>query len=577
MRLAELIEHLPGTLEVSGSLELDITTITSDSRQVTPGALFVAYRGVGADGHRYIDDALARGAAALVVEQRPDRFREPVRSGAVPMVVVQDGRAALAHLHAASFGHPSRSMTVIGVTGTDGKTTTSNLIYSILKAAGVRAGMITTVNAVIGDESYDTGLHTTTPDAVDVQRYLAQMRDAGTQIAVLETTSHGLAQHRVTGVEFDVAVVTNITHEHLDFHGSYEAYRDAKAMLFRSLLGGREGGEMPAGEHGGRETPPLQHPGAGRGEVASPPSANETLRQRKTALLNADDSSYAYLSQIPAERYVVYTAMTDALALPNMAAPVMELRASAVRQEPAGMTFRVDVFEDGAEMGILRLTTRLVGGFNVSNVLAAVGAALALGLSSDAIQAGVAALSGIPGRMERIDRGQDFTAVVDFAHTPNALDKALTTGRELAGPRGRVIAVFGSAGLRDREKRRLMGEVAAEKADYTVITAEDPRTESLDAILAETADAMTQRSKVEGRDFVRVADRQQAILHAVRNARPGDIVLVCGKGHEQSMCFGAIEHPWRDQDALRWALDGLLGQEAPQPPFVLPTWKERSG
>jgi UDP-N-acetylmuramoyl-L-alanyl-D-glutamate--2,6-diaminopimelate ligase len=241
------------------------------------------------------------------------------------------------------------------------------------------------------------------------------------------------------------------------------------------------------------------------------------------------------------------------------------------------MAFRVDLLENGTEVRRWQLTTRLVGGFNVSNVLAAVGAALALGLSSEAIQAGVAALSGIPGRMERIDRGQDFVAIVDFAHTPNALDKALTTGRELAGRGKRVIAVFGSAGLRDREKRRLMGEVAAEKADYTVITAEDPRTEDLPAILAETADALAQRGKVEAQDFVRIEDRQAAILHAVRNARSGDVVLVCGKGHEQSMCFGVVEHPWRDQDALRWALDRLLGKEAAPPPFALPTWKERSG
>ncbi len=536
MRLAQLIEGLPGIVEISGSLETAISLITSDSRQVIPGALFVAYRGVGADGHKYAPDAVNRGATAVVVEAdaRPDGFWKPVGS----VVVVRDGRVALAHLHAAWFGHPSRSMTVVGVTGTDGKTTTSNLIYSILKAAGVRAGMITTVNAVIGDESYDTGLHTTTPDAVDVQRYLAQMRDAGTEIAVLETTSHGLAQHRVTAVEFDVAVVTNITHEHLDFHGSYEAYRDAKAMLFRSLMGAREGAK----------------------------------EQRKTAVLNADDSSYAYLAQIPAERYVVYTAKADATALPA-GAPVTELRASEVRQEPAGMLFNVSVIENSLETAQFHLTTRLVGGFNVSNVLAATGTALALGMSAEAIQTGVVALSGIPGRMERIDRGQSFTAIVDFAHTPNALDKALSTARELVAADRRVIAVFGSAGLRDREKRRMMGEVAAEKADYTVITAEDPRTESLDAILAETADAMAQRGKVEGRDFVRVPDRQRAILHVVRNAQPGDIVLVCGKGHEQSMCFGAVEHPWRDQDALRWALDQLLGNEQPTPPFILPTWK----
>jgi UDP-N-acetylmuramoyl-L-alanyl-D-glutamate--2,6-diaminopimelate ligase len=537
MRFRQLIEGLPGVVKVSGSLETEITAITSDSRQVTPGALFVAYRGVGTDGHRYVADALSRGAVALVLEEGFDQFADRV-----PTAVVDDGREALAHLHAAWFGHPSRSMTVVGVTGTDGKTTTSNLIFSILKAAGARAGMITTVNAVIGDESYDTGLHTTTPDAVDVQRYLAEMRDAETEIAVLETTSHGLAQHRVTGVEFDVAVVTNITHEHLDFHGSYEAYRNAKAMLFRAIM-----------KAGGRK------------------------KQLKTAVLNAEDSAYGFLSQIPAERYVVYTTGREPIDLPETYAPVTELRASGVRQEPGGMTFDVAALEKGEPLARFRLTTKLVGSFNVSNVLAATGAALALNIPAEAIQLGIPALTGITGRMERIDRGQDFTAIVDFAHTPNALDKVLATGRELVAPGGRVIAVFGSAGLRDRDKRRMMGEVAADRADFTVITAEDPRTEDLPAILAETADAMARRGKIEGRDFRQVADRQDAILRAVRNARAGDVVLVCGKGHEQSMCFGTVEHPWRDQDALRWALDRLLGKETDRPPFILPTWKEVDG
>jgi UDP-N-acetylmuramoyl-L-alanyl-D-glutamate--2,6-diaminopimelate ligase len=222
----------------------------------------------------------------------------------------------------------------------------------------------------------------------------------------------------------------------------------------------------------------------------------------------------------------------------------------------------------------LHLVTPLVGAFNVYNVLAAAGAALALGIEWPAIQAGVAALKGVPGRMERADRGQPFTAIVDFAHTPNALARALETGRGLAGPAGRVIAVFGCAGLRDREKRRLMGEVAAHLADVTVVTAEDPRTEELAAIMAETAAALIAAGRIEGRDFVRVPDRQRAILYAVQQARLGDVVLVCGKGHEQSMCFGEKEYPWRDQEALSWALDTLRGDAADMPPFVLPTWIE---
>jgi UDP-N-acetylmuramoyl-L-alanyl-D-glutamate--2,6-diaminopimelate ligase len=220
----------------------------------------------------------------------------------------------------------------------------------------------------------------------------------------------------------------------------------------------------------------------------------------------------------------------------------------------------------------LQLTTPLVGDFNVSNILAATGAALALGIEPGAIAAGVRATAGIPGRMEPVDRGQSFTAIVDFAHTPNALTRALETARGLAAPHGRVITVFGSAGLRDLEKRRLMGQVAARLADVTVITAEDPRTEDLAAIIAETAAALAAGGWTEGRDFFRVADRQRAILHAVGLARSGDVVIVCGKGHEQSMCFGTDEYPWRDQDALRWALDARRGIAASGPPFCLPTW-----
>ena len=223
---------------------------------------------------------------------------------------------------------------------------------------------------------------------------------------------------------------------------------------------------------------------------------------------------------------------------------------------------------------LLHVTTRLVGRFNVSNVLAAAAAALALEIAPSFIAEGIAALAGVAGRMERIDRGQPFTAIVDFAHTPNALASALTAARGLVDEGRRVIVVFGSAGLRDREKRRLMGDVSAQLADTTVITAEDPRTEDLAAIMAETADAMVARGLTEGRGFISIADRQRAILHAVRSAASGDIVLVCGKGHEQSMCFGAVEHPWRDQDALAWALDRLMGQADVPPPNPLPTWDE---
>jgi UDP-N-acetylmuramoyl-L-alanyl-D-glutamate--2,6-diaminopimelate ligase len=541
MQLSVLLTGVPHVCAVYGNLGVEIAAITADSRCVTPGALFVAYRGVAVDGHEYAGDAVARGAVAVAGEK-------PLEGLDVPFVQVTDGREALAWLNAAWYGHPSRVMRVVGITGTDGKTTTANLLFSILRAAGRRVGLMSTVHAVIGDSVYDTGLHTTTPDASDFQRYLAGMRDAGTQDAVLEVTSHGLAQHRVTGCEFDVAVVTNITHEHLDFHGSFEAYREAKAMLFRSLM------QFP------------RKPGI-----------------PKCSVLNRDDASFDLLAGIPVERIVSYgiaaSARSAAWSGPAETdsglrdrQQTISLTAHDVRHTPAGTEFDVEAFDEAAGASdTWHLVTPLVGGFNVYNALAASGAALALGVDVPAIQAGVHALGGVPGRMEKVDRGQAFTALVDFAHTPHALARALEAARDLAVPAGRVIVVFGCAGLRDLEKRSLMGEAAARLADITIITAEDPRTESLDAIMAQTAEALARAGRTEGIDFLRVVDRLRAIQCAVRQARPGDVVVLCGKGHEQSMCFGSVEYAWRDQEALAWALDIEQGRDTPAP-FILPTW-----
>jgi UDP-N-acetylmuramoyl-L-alanyl-D-glutamate--2,6-diaminopimelate ligase len=556
MRLAELLVNLPDVVALVGDPQVDVSQIIADSRQVIPGACFVAYQGLGADGHRFIPDAIARGAAAIVGEHA-------LADLPVTYARVADGRAALAWLSAAWYGNPSRSMALVGITGTDGKTTTANLLFNILKAASRRVGLISTVHAVVGEQIYNTGLHTTTPDAPDVQRYLAQMRDAGSEIAVLETTSHGLAQHRVTGCAFDVAVVTNITHEHLDFHGSYEAYREAKALLFRSLS---------------------QAPGASPKSFDWLTAGVGLAHLPKTAVLNRDDSSFEYLVRIPAEQMITYGSEEPTSTGAGeqgsrgpegaFSATALHLTAVSVRHTPAGTEFDIHfISSPRVPESPSHLVTPLIGAFNVSNVLAAVGAALALGIGPSAIAAGVQATTSIPGRMERIATGQAFTAIVDFAHTPNALARALEAVRPLARPGGRVIVVFGSAGLRDREKRYLMGAVAARQADVTVVTAEDPRTEDLSAIMAETATALAAGGRVEGVDFFCIADRQRAILHAVGLAAPGDVVIVCGKGHEQSMCFGVTEHPWRDQDALRWALEARDETACP-PPFELPTWNE---
>ena len=499
--LADLVAALPHA-RVLGDTPLPIEAIACDSRRVVPGSLFVAYRGVARDGHAYVPEALERGAVAVVAERDL-----PEVAGQVPLIIVPSGREALAYLSAAWLGFPARRLTVVGVTGTDGKTTTCNLLYAILAAAGRRTGLVSTVNAVIGDRVFDTGLHTTTPDSPDVQRYLAEMVAAGMEVAILETTSHGLEQHRVSACDFDVAAVTNVTHEHLDIHGSLEAYRRAKAMLFHHLEAGYRKPGVP-----------------------------------KVAVLNADDDSYRYLRPIPADRQLAYSLGGEA-----------DVVAADIRHGPAETRFAVRAADTHFE-----LRTRLVGDFNVSNILAAIGVALALGIPVASIQEGVWKTAGIIGRMERIDEGQEFTALVDFAHTPNALTRALETARTMTA--GRVIAVFGCAGERDVQKRAWMGGIGARLADVTVMTAEDPRRESLGAILDEMARGAEEAGGEEGRTFYRVPDRAEAIQFAVDLAQPGDLVIACGKGHEQSMCYGTVETPWSEHAALRAALRARLAR-----------------
>ena len=492
--------------------DLAIAGIAIDSRAVKPGYLFVAMKGGSFDGHDFIAKAIENGTVAIVGEKNISGLK-------IPYVQVENTRQALTWIAASFYDFPARKLTVIGVTGTDGKTTTCNLIYKILLAAGIKAGLISTVNAVIGDEILDTGFHVTTPDAHDVQRYLARMVEAGLTHVVLETTSHGWAQFRVDACEFDVGVITNITHEHLDQHGSYENYRAAKGRLFTSLE-----------------------------KTLQKPQGNPRL-----AVLNCDDRSFEYLDSITKVSKISYGIKLSA-----------DVRAKEIQYSPFGAQF----FADGNDLHV-PIKSKLVGAYNVSNCLAALTATvLGLGIKPEIAAKGIASLEGVPGRMERIDLGQSFMAIVDFAHTPNALKVTLEAARQMTD--GHVIAVFGSAGLRDKEKRRMMAETSIELADLTVLTAEDPRTESLEEILNEMAAGARSKGGREGQTFWRVADRGEAIKFALSLARLGDIVLACGKGHEQSMCFGAVEYPWDDRIAMRAALSELLGLAGPKMPY-LPT------
>jgi len=510
-KLSQLVKYLSGLISYTGD-DVPIRGIALDSRKIKKGDVFVASKGLSLDGHRYIPEAIGNGAAAVVGTE--------TLKLSVPYLRVEDSREALAYLSGAFYDFPAKNMTMIGITGTDGKTTTTNLLYHMMKANDIKAGMISTVNAVIGDQVLDTGFHVTTPDAPDIQGYLSMMVKAGLTHVVLETTSHGLEQRRVDACEFDIGVITNITHEHLDAHdGSLARYRAAKARLFSGLA-----------------------------VTESKPQGNPRL-----SVTNRDDWSYEYLQAFVPGPQICYGLAAEA-----------DIYARDIGFDPLGMHFTTI-----GENFQVDVRSNLVGAFNVSNCLAALSTAVAgLGIDPKIAAQGISTLKGIPGRMERIDMGQEFTAIVDFAHTPNALMNALKAARTMT--EGRVIVVFGSAGLRDREKRQMMAGVSAELADLTILTAEDPRTESLDDILREMAAGAELKGGVEYDTFWCIPDRGEAIKLGLKLAQSADIIMACGKGHEQSMCFGATEYLWDDRIAMRSALASLLGIDGPEMPY-LPT------
>ncbi|MBZ0283686.1 MAG: UDP-N-acetylmuramoyl-L-alanyl-D-glutamate--2,6-diaminopimelate ligase [Anaerolineae bacterium] len=500
-KLSELIAHLPDVVRVTGDVEITAPVVEADA-DLQPGGVFVARPGRSSDGHDFIPRAIEKGAAAIVGER-------DIGDLSIPYVQVKNSQEATGFLAAAYHDFPSRKLVLIGVTGTDGKTTTSTLIHSILQVATEgKAGLISTVNAVLGDTVADTGLHVTTPGAPQVQELLARMVANGLTHCILEMTSHGLAQGRLNGVDIDVAVMTNVTHEHLDYHGLFEAYRAAKGRMFEMLK-------------------------------YSAPKPN----QPKISIINNDDPNADFFAAFPADKVIryAYHRQKDA-----------DLKIAKIMHDASWSIVFTQTYTGDALFG-----TQLVGEFNMMNALAAAATCLSLGVDLQSVSAGIAAVKAVPGRMERIDEGQNFTAIVDFAHTPNALENALKAAKSMLPEGKRLIAVFGSAGLRDREKRRMMAEVSARTADFTVLTAEDPRTESLDMILEAMVQGCISQGGVEGKTFIRVPDRGEALFRACQMAEAGDIVIACGKGHEQSMCFGTIEYPWDDRDGLRAALRGV--------------------
>jgi len=501
--------------------DIALTELVEHTDYVKPGAAFVARVRAGSDGHRFVRQAYDKGASLIIGERPLGDLDLPADA---PYWQVGDTAETMAYLAAAWHGFPGRELVIVGVTGTDGKSSVTAMIFQILRQADFSVGMVSTIKAAVNDQEEPLALHVTTPEAPVVQAHLRRMADVGVTHCVLETTSHGLAQRRVAAVPYDIAVVTNITHEHLDYHGSYEGYLAAKSRLFSALQ-----------------------------EQWTGLSGMKTAVTR-TAVLNQDDGSYNPLRAIATPRQFSYGLQEAADIFPRK-----------VQFRPSGIAFDL-CLPDGDQRPVESV---LVGDFNLYNMLAAAGAAYALGIEAEKIVAGLAAVQAISGRMERIDRGQPFQVVVDFAHTPISLVKAIRAVREMTP--GRIIAVFGSAGKRDVAKRRLMAEASAREADLSVLTAEDPRTDSLDEILEMMADGCRSQGGVEGKTFWRVPDRGRAIYHALSLAQPDDLVLICGKGHEQSMCFGEIEYPWDDRQATRAALDAFLAG-APPPDLGLPTY-----
>jgi len=486
-----------------------IGAVRYDSRQVRADDLFVARPGRHSDGHDHLAAAVAAGAVAVIVE------RPALRLG-VPQLVTPDARAALGIAAAWAAADPSQALGIVGITGTDGKTTTAYLVRTILEAAGEPTGLVGTTDVIAGGVGSGNPARTSTPEAPELQAALAAMRAAGDRWAVLESSSHGLAQQRVSGVAYDVAVLTNITSEHLEFHGTLEAYRAAKRSLFSRLAVSAENPEKGWGKH---------------------------------AVVNADDptaESMAAAAMAAGARVWRYGFSGE---LGARSADELDVTASGLLETPAGMRMQLNA---GAWSGVCHL--RLAGRFNVANALAALGVARALGLDLDTAASALGRLGSVPGRMQRVDEGQPFTLVIDYAHTADALAKVLD---ELApaDPANGLIAVFGSAGDRDPTKREPMGRVAGERCRLVVITDEDPRTEDPSAIIEAIARGAEAAGKQRGDDLLLVPDRRLAIGEAVRRARPGDVVLLAGKGHEKTIETSTGEVPWDElavaQEAVR--------------------------
>ncbi|WP_310550250.1 UDP-N-acetylmuramoyl-L-alanyl-D-glutamate--2,6-diaminopimelate ligase [Paenibacillus glufosinatiresistens] len=492
MKLGELAGCLAAA-RLYGNGDVEIGDLQADSRKVKPGDLFICLPGFTVDGHDYAPQAAAQGAAALVVERK--------LAVDLPQIVVDDCRFAMAAMAGAFFGSPSSRMNLIGVTGTNGKTTTTYLIERILEDYGIKTGLIGTIQMRYDGASYP--MSGTTPESLELQRSLHDMAARGVQACVMEVSSHALEQGRVKGTDFRMAIFTNLTQDHLDYHHTMEEYRAAKGLFFSRL-----------------------------GNVTSP-----WKEERKYAVLNGDDPASAYFRAQTAAEVITYGIENPA-----------NVRASGISITARGTSFHVDTFRGSADISL-----RMVGKFNVYNALAAITAALLEEIPLEAIKASIEAVPGVDGRVEAVNEGQDYAVIVDYAHTPDGLENVLRTVNEFA--EGRVLTVFGCGGDRDKTKRPKMGKIAARYSDHVFVTSDNPRTEDPEQILKDIEAGLAEDG-VAAEAYELIADRREAIGRAIEMASSGDVVLIAGKGHETYQIVGKVKHDFDDRVVAKEAIRG---------------------
>ena len=478
--------------KISGADDKEILTIEHDSRKVKEGTLFAALVGATVDGHAFISQAVAQGAAAVLVE------KEVVVPEGVTVIQVPDVKKAIREMVPYFYDYPARKMRLIGITGTNGKTTTSYITRAILRDAGFKVGLIGTIQIMLEDEVLP--IHNTTPDVIDLQATLALMAERGMDYVVMEVSSHALAQERIVACEFDTAVFTNLTQDHLDYHKTLENYMLAKAKLFTML------------------------------------SDTAASKKNKTAVVNSDDKAGAVMLEHAKCRQLTYAIQAPA-----------SIRAVDINVQASGAAFTLL-----GDFGKMPLQLKITGIFNVYNVMAAVGAALAENIDWQQIRRTLENFRSVPGRFELVDEGQNFSVIVDYAHTPDGLENILHTARQIA--KKRIITVFGCGGDRDRTKRPIMGRIAAALSDVVIATSDNPRSEDPEFILGQVEEGV--REALGGKQHEKITDRRTAIFRAIEIAEAEDIVVIAGKGHEDYQILKDKTIHFDDKEVARAAIRG---------------------